>query len=629
MRALTKKKKLPMARGACVLVVTLPFAVSAAVSTSAPDLAELSLEQLSDIVVTSASRRAEKLIETPASIFVITADDIRRSGATNIVQALRLAPNLFVGLGDANQAVVGARGQYAGTSNKMLVLVDGRTIYTPLFAGVFWDAQFFMVEDIERIEVISGPAATLWGSNGVNGVISISTKSAAATRGALVAAYGGNEQRGAAVREGGDLAGGGAYRIYARYRETREEKLDTGAPAHDASERMTAGFRADWSDRAMVSAEAYKGTIDNLGGDRPVSGGHLIGRWNEPFANGSVLRVTTYYDRTEREHIGSFQERLDQFDVDVQYESRPSPDHTLVGGGGYRYARDDIVDSPVIGFVPERGSFEWANVFLQDEWKLTRTLELTAGLKAERNPYTGTEWLPNLRLSWDVSPGHFAWAALSRAVRAPSRIDRDAFTPVLRTNDTFKAEVANVAELGYRAQLSPTLSLSATAFYQRYPNLRGVEFTPDNRGVIFANGFEGHSHGIESWATWRVTPRWKLTGGFTLLSERFNLRSGFADVGGITQFSNDPRHTALVRSSWDLGRDWEADVTVRNVGHIPNYNVPGYTAMDARLAWRVRRGLELSLTAADVSNGPYVQFGAPGTRVAFDRAYLVQVRWQP
>ncbi|HXF77480.1 MAG TPA: TonB-dependent receptor [Usitatibacter sp.] len=626
---MTKKKNLLPARGACMIAVALPFAVSAAASASAPDLAELSLEQLSDIVVTSASRRAERLIDTPASIYVITADDIRRSGATNIVQALRLAPNLFVGLGDANQAVIGARGQYAGTSNKMLVLVDGRTIYTPLFSGVFWDAQFFMVEDIERIEVISGPAATLWGSNGVNGVISISTKSAAATRGALVAAYAGNDERGASVRQGGDLAGGGAYRIYARYRDTRENDLETGAPAHDASERMTAGFRADWSDRAMLNGEVYKGGIDNVSGDRPVSGGHLLGRWNEPFANGSVLRVTTYYDRTEREHAGSFQERLDLFDADVQYESRPWEAHTLVAGGGYRYARDDIVNTPIIGFVPERGSFEWANVFLQDEWKLTRTVELTAGLKAERNPYTGTEFLPNVRLSWAVSPGHFAWAALSRAVRAPSRIDRDAFTPVLRTNDTFESEVANVAELGYRAQLSPALSFSATAFYQRYPNLRSAQLTPDGRGVVFANGFEGHSHGVESWATWLVTPRWKLTGGFTLLSERFQLRQGFTDVGGVTQLSNDPRHTALLRSSWDLGRDWEADITVRNVGRLPNYNVPGYTAMDARIAWRLRRGLEVALTAADISNGPYAQFGSPGARVAFDRAYLVQVRWQP
>ncbi|HEX4334004.1 MAG TPA: TonB-dependent receptor [Usitatibacter sp.] len=626
---MTKKKNLPLACGACILAVALPCAATAAASASAADLTDLTLEQLADIVVTSASRHPEKLIEAPASIFVITAEDIRRSGATNIVQALRLAPNLFVGLGDANQAVVGARGQYAGTSNKMLVLVDGRTIYTPLFSGVFWDAQLFMIEDIERIEVISGPAATLWGSNGVNGVISISTKSAAATRGSLVAAYGGNDERGAAVRQGGDLAGEGAYRIYARYRDSREDKLDTGAPAHDASERMTAGFRADWSDRAMLNAEVYKGGIDNLAGDRPVSGGHLLGRWSEPFANDSVLRVTTYYDRTEREHIGSFQERLDLFDADMQYETRPLPEHTVVAGAGYRYARDDIVNTPVIAFAPERGSFQWANVFLQDEWKLTRTVELTSGLKAERNPYTGTEWLPNLRLSWSLSAGHFAWAALSRAVRAPSRIDRDAFSAVLRTNDTFKSEVANVAELGYRAQLSPTLNFSATAFYQRYPNLRSEELTPDGRGVIFANGFEGRSHGFESWATWLATPRWKLTGGFTLLSERFQLRPGFTDLGGVGQISNDPRHTALIRSSWDLGREWEADITVRNVGRIPNYNVPAHTAMDARVAWRVRRDLEVALTAADISNGPYAEFGPPGARAVFDRAYLVQVRWQP
>ena len=610
-------------------MLMLPGAAFAAAQAAAPDLAELSLEQLADIVVTSASRRAEKLIDTPASVYVISAEDIRRSGATNIVQALRLAPNLFVGLGDANQAVIGARGQYAGTSNKMLVLVDGRTIYTPLFAGVFWDSQFVMIENVERIEVISGPAATLWGSNGVNGVISITTKSAAATRGPLVALNAGNDERGASVREGGELAGGGAYRLYARYRNTSENSLDGGGPAHDASERMVAGFRADWSDRAMLNGEAYKGTIDNLGGDRRVSGSHLLGRWNEPLASGSAVRVTSYYDLTRREHLGSFKERLDIFDLDVQYENRPSPSQTLIAGGGYRYARDDITNTPVIGFAPQRANFQWANVFVQDDWKLTGALELTAGLKAERNPYTGVEWLPNVRLSWTFSPREFVWAALSRAVRAPSRIDRDAFTPVLQTNDTFKSEVANVAEVGYRAQLSPTLNLSASVFYQRYPNLRSVELSANGTGVIFANGFEGRAQGLESWATWLVTPRWKLTGGFTLLCERFKLRPGLTDLGGITQFSNDPRHTALVRSSWDLGHDWEADVAVRSVGRIPNYDIPGYTALDARVGWRVRRDLELALVAANVSDGPYAEFGPPAGRAVFDRSYMLQVRWQP
>jgi len=629
MHAAAKKKNLPLVRKACAFLLTFPFAAGAATAVATNDLAELSLEQLADIVVTSASRRAEKLIDTPASVYVISAEDIRRSGATSIVQALRLAPNLFVGLGDANQAVIGARGQYAGTSNKMLVLVDGRTIYTPLFSGVFWDSQFFMIEDIERIEVISGPAATLWGSNGVNGVISITTKSAAATRGPLVALNAGNDERGAAVREGGELAGGGAYRVYARYRDTSESALESGAPAHDASERMTAGFRADWSDRAMLSGEAYKGSIDNIGGGRTVSGGHLLGRWSEPLASGSVLRVTSYYDLTRREHLGSFKERLDLFDLDLQYETRPSKAHTLIAGGGYRSARDDIANTPVIGFAPQRASFQWANVFVQDDWRLAPAFELTAGLKAERNPYTGVEWLPNLRLSWTFTPRAFVWAALSRAVRAPSRIDRDAFTAVLQANDTFKSEVANVAEVGYRAQLSPTLNLSASVFYQRYPNLRSVELSADRTGAIFANGFEGHAQGLESWATWLVTPRWKLTGGFTLLSERFNVRPGMSDLGGLTQFSNDPRHTALVRSSWDLGRDWEADVAVRNVGRIPNYNVPGYTALDARIGWRVRRGLELAFVAANMSDGPHAEFGPPGGRAAFDPSYMLQVRWQP
>ncbi|HEX4781559.1 MAG TPA: TonB-dependent receptor, partial [Usitatibacter sp.] len=265
----------------------------------------------------------------------------------------------------------------------------------------------------------------------------------------------------------------------------------------------------------------------------------------------------------------------------------------------------------------------------QDEWKLAREVELTMGLKAERNPYTGVEWLPNVRLGWTVAPGHFLWTALSRAVRAPSRIDRDAFSGVLETNDTFGSEVANVAELGYRAQLTPEFSLSATAFYHRYPNLRSVQFTPDGTGVIFANGLEGTAHGVESWATWQVSPRWRVSGGFTALSERFAVRPGHVDLGGVTQISNDPRHTALLRSSWDIGRVWEADLTVRNVGRIPNYDVPEYTALDARIGWRARPGLEVALIAQNLSGSDHAEFGAAGIRAVFDRAYLVRVTWQP
>jgi iron complex outermembrane receptor protein len=620
----------PPLRKLAFLLAFASTGAPAATQLAAARLEELSLEQLTEIRVTSVSRREERLVEAPASIYVITAEDIRRSGATDLWGVLRLAPNIYVGRGDNSQWVAGARGMIAGTSNKMLVLVDGRTIYTPLFAGVFSDAQYLPVEDIDRVEVISGPAATLWGSNGVNGVINVMTKSASATPAAGGSAWAGNFERGAYARAVGAIAGEGRFRAYARYRELDERRLESGAPAQDEAERMLAGIRADWEHAAgstMLEAEAYKGNVDYIGGNRDLEGGHVLGRWIRKSGDAN-LRVTAYYDRSERVHQGSFGQKLDIADVDVQYAWPVQDRHHVVVGGGYRFARDEIANTEVLGFEPARAEQSWTNAFVQDEWQVRPGFQLTGGIKAERNPYTGVEWLPNLRFGWDVANDHLLWGEVSRSVRAPSRIDRDAFNAVLRTNDTFEAEVAKVVELGYRAQLSPTASFSLTAFHHRYPNLRTLEFTPDMQGVTTANGFEGRVTGLEGWATWRVMPWWRLDAGFTTMSERIGLRSGYSDLGGVGQISNDPRHTAQLRSAWDVGPAWEIDVAVRNVGRIPNYEVPAYTVVDARLGWRVRPGLDVSLAVQNAFDRDYSEIGPAGFRTRFERSWYLLVRWR-
>ena len=625
---MTRCKPLLQAAACCTVVAAGNVY---ALPQPAAGLEDLSLEQLTEIHVTSVSRREERLASAPASIYVITADDIRRSGATSIVEALRLAPNLFVGRGDSNQAIIGARGQYAGTSNKMLVLVDGRTIYTPLFSGVFWDAQQFVLEDIDRIEVISGPAATLWGANGVNGVINITTRSARETQGTLALAFGGNDERGALVRHGGGLGGDASWRAYAKYRKTDARSLESGATARDEAERTMAGWRADWEGgarAATLQAEIFKADVDNLGGDRDLSGGHVQGRWTQSLASGSSLRVQGFWDHTYRRHAGTFEETLDILDVDAQHEYNGIAAHKLVSGAGYRHARDDVTNTPVLGFDPAHRGLWWANAFVQDEWTIAPRLQLTAGLKAERNPYTGTEWLPNVRFAWQTQRGHLLWGALSRALRTPSRLDREAFTPVLRTNTTFETEIADVAELGYRAQLSPQASFSVTVFHHRYPNLRSLDLTPDRTAVIAQNGFEGRMQGVEGWGTWRVAPWWRLSGGFTAMSETIRLKEGHLDVGGIGQISNDPRHTAQLRSSWDIGADWEADIGVRRVGHIPNFEIPAATVVDSRIAWRVSRTLELSFVANNLLDKDVVEFGTAAQRAVFDRSYFLKLRWQ-
>ena len=615
---------------ACLLALVHAPAM-AAVNLAAASLEELSLEQLTQIHVTSVSRREERLVDAPASIYVITAEDIRRSGATDLWGVLRLAPNLFVGRGDNNQWVAASRGMIAGTSNKMLVLVDGRTIYTPLFSGVFSDAQYFPVEDIERVEVISGPGGTLWGTNAVNGVINITTKPAAATRGSLARGWAGNFERGAVLRQGAALGEAASYRVYARYRDLDERSLMTGQGARDESERMLAGFRGDWTQgrgAGLFEGEAYKGRVDNLAGNRPVQGGHLLARWEQPTDAGGTMRVQAYYDRSDRVHEGTFGEKLDIADLDLQYGWRAFDAHNVVVGGGYRASRDRIDNTPALGFDPADTNQQWASLFAQDEWTVRPGLAFTGGVRAERNPYTGVEWLPTLRFAWNPAADHLVWGEVSRAVRAPSRLDRDAFTPVLRTNSTFESERAGVAELGYRAQVNSTLSFSLTAFHHRYPNLRTFELTPDFKGVIAANGFEGRTTGIEGWGTWRLTPWWKLDGGFMTMSETINVRAGRVDIGGVDQISNDPRHTAQLRSSWDLGSSWDVDLVVRNVGHLPGYDVPAYTVLDGRIGWKLRRDLEVSLAVQNAFDRDYSELGPASSRAIFRRTWLLSLRWQ-
>jgi iron complex outermembrane receptor protein len=598
----------------------------------ATGLENLSLEQLAEIRVTSASRREERLAKVPASIFVISADDIRRSGATTIAEALRLAPNLFVGRGDASQAVVGARGQYAGTSNKMLVLIDGRTVYTPLFSGVFWDAQQVVLQDIDRIEVISGPAATLWGANGVNGVINITTRSAKDSQGTLIDAFGGDYERGGVARHGGTLGGDGFYRVYGKYRENRERRLEAGGGARDEAERYTLGFRADWSGpvrTATLEGEAYKADIGNLGGDRPIKGAFVLGRWSRPTGAAGAMRLQAYFDHAERIHTGTFREKLDILDLDLQHEWAVAKGNQLVAGAGYRHARDDVTDTPALGFDPAHRTLRWASVFVQDEWAVAPGVSLTGGLKAERNPYTGLEWLPNVRFAWTPAPEHLVWGALSRALRTPSRIDRDAFIPgVLRTSSTFESEIANVAELGYRAQLSPAANLSLTLFHHHYPNLRTFELAPPATTIVAANGFDGKMRGVEGWGSWRPAPWWRLAAGFTAMTETIRLKPGHPDVGGVTQISNDPRHTEQLRSSWDIGGVCEADLMIRRIGHIPNFNIPTTTVVDARLGWRATRDLELSVLVQNALDKDDAEFGNPAVRAIFGRSWVFKIRWQ-
>src|SRR2546423_1703947 len=446
------------------------------------DIADLSIEELGNIQITSVSKHAERLAAAPGVIFVIAGGNIRRSGATRLAEALRLAPNLEVARSSASSYAISARGFNNTIANKLLVLIDGRTVYTPLFSGVFWDAQDVMLEDVERIEAISGPGATLWRANAVNGVINVITRRSSETQGGMAYVRGGNLERGFGARYGGGATSGdGSYRVYGRFFDVFNTSVASGATASDAWSKGQVGFRTDWGTAAngfTLQGDTYRGSLDQ--GNQPVdrdtyiAGNNLLGRWNRDLAEWGQLRVQSYFDHTERDIPGTFAEGLDICDVESHHARRPIAAHRMAWGGVYRHGYARVNNSAVLAFLPADRRLHWANVFAQDEIALEDNLHLTLGAKFENNYYTGTEPLPSARLAWKFQPQRLVWGAVSRAMRAPSRIDRDFFLPA-RTVPTpapgidggpdFVSEVLKVVVLGYRAQPSPQASYSISLFH--------------------------------------------------------------------------------------------------------------------------------------------------------------------
>ena len=598
------------------------------------DFPELSLEQLSGIVVTSVSKRAEKLSTAASSIFVITADDIRRSGATSLPEALRLAPNLDIARADASQYAISARGFNSVTANRMLVLIDGRAVYSPLFSGVFWDAQDVMLEDVERIEVISGPGTTLWGANAVNGVINVITRGAQETQGALVGAGGGDHEKRGAVRYGGALGERGHYRLYAQYADRSNTNRENGPPIRDSSTRSQAGFRADWvqPNRALTfQGDAYRSSIDQSPAARSISGSNLVARWNELLPDESRLRAQVYLDRTDRRVPSTYDDSLQTFDVDVQYALKPGTTHTVLLGGGYRTSRDRFENGAQL-LIPAEKDLILSNLFIQDTLALRDGLELTLGAKLERNSYSGGEFLPSARVSWrpflESGDGLLLWSSLSRSLRTPSRTDRDFYSATFVGGSDFQSEVSTVFEAGVRGQPLPALSYSLTAFRHVHDKLRSAE--PMDGRLVFDNRIEGTSSGVEAWGTYHVSKSWRVTAGAVALHQNLKPVPGSLDTGiGVTLLGNDPKTWASLRSSWDIGSRHELDLGVRHVGSRPNPQVPGYTTLDARIGWHVTNELEISLVLQNLFDAKHVEWGAAANRAEYERSALLKVVWRP
>lgn len=642
------------------------------------ELVGLSLEDLGKIKVTSVSRKSESLSDAAAAIHVITQEDIRRSGVTSLPEALRMAPGLDVARANSRQWAISSRGFNNTFANKLLVLLDGRTLYTPLFSGVFWEETDTVLEDVDRIEVIRGPGATVWGANAVNGVINIITKSARETQGTLISGGGGVEERAlGTVRYGGRLGTNVYYRVYGKYSDRDEFTLRNGEGAGDSWWMAQGGFRLDWEpseiNRLTLQGDYYHGDFGgkfNLHSLAPpalvptnlrntAEGVNLVGRWTHDFSADSDLSVQMFFDRTDR-GFGTANEIRNTFDLDAQHRFHLGDRQEIVWGGGYRYSGDDITESADLKMSDPSVGLQLVSAFVQDEVVLAPDrLHLTLGTKLEHHDFTGFEVQPSGRLAWTPHAQHTLWAAVSRAVRTPSRAERGFATyadptpllpplplPVLAPgtgNSNFRSEEMLAYELGYRVRLHPRLTLDCTAFYNDYDHLQSVDMLPAELRLspgpeatpyvvlplTFSNDILGETYGAEISAQWQPLDSWRWRASYTFLRMQVRTRepgpSVTKDSEGIS-----PQHQISLWSDVDLGRHVEWGWGVRYVDELSSLlqQVPGYTEMDMRLAWKPSRNCELSIVGRNLLHPHHREFSPiiiTARNVEVDRAVYAKL----
>lgn len=604
-------------------------------------LKQLSIEQLLDLEVTSVSRRPERLSQAASAIQVITAEDIRSSGATSLPEALRLASNLEVAQIDSRQWAISSRGFNNLFADKLLVLIDGRSVYTPLYAGVYWDVQNLMLSDVDRIEVISGPGATQWGANAVNGVINVTTKSAKDTQGGEIVEGAGTELRNSTqMRYGGRVGENFYYRVYAMYFDRGDSLRAEDRYSGDAWRMAQAGFRTDWDASAdaqlTVQGDAYDGIMGQPGPeDTRANGANLLGRWSQTLADTSNLQLQAYCDRTHRRIPGSFTQDINTYDLDFQHR-KPLGAHDLLWGMGYRVTDDSVVNTPQNAFLPPHVVHQQFNAFIQDEISLLNDRwHATLGSKVEHNDYTGFEVEPSGRLAWRPDRSQTVWAAISRAVRTPSRIDRDLFSPAtppyrIAGGPNVVSETLVAYELGYRVQLAPQVALSASAFHSDYGNLRSLE--PQSPPAAFpieeTSGLNGRSDGIELTADWNVSPAWRLHAGYTELRVHSEAPAGSLIRATRDSIVRDAPHQAQLRSVFDVTSAVEFDVGLRYTAAIAQQDVPSYVEADARIGWQLTDVLELSVVGQNLLHAQHAEFNSPVTRRYIPRGVFAKLSWR-
>jgi iron complex outermembrane receptor protein len=603
----------------------------------------LSLEELMEVEVTSVSRRPERQSQAPSAIQVVSGGDIRRFGATSIPEALRLASNLHVAQIDARGWAISARGFNGSTANKMLVMIDGRTVYTPLYSGVFWDAQDTLLADVDRIEVVSGPGGTLWGANAVNGVISVVSKPARETQGLYAEGGAGSELRSfGAVRYGGALSEDLHYRIYTKYLNRDDALTAAGARSSDGWDAVQGGYRLDWdlSTTGLVTLQGdlYDSPIEqpDTDADLAMSGGNLLTRWSQNLSEHSHVQLQLYYDHTSRDIPASIAEELDTYDADFQHSVQIDARNKAMWGLGYRLIDDHIDNPATLAFLPTDVTREWFTGFVQDEIAVVHDrLYLTLGSKVEHNDYTGFEVQPSGRFAWMPLPNHTIWGAVSRAVRTPSRIDTEFFAPrdpphtVLQGGPDFVSETVWAYELGHRVQPDERTSVSLSLFYNDYDHLRSVQQVnpPAATPVVIENGLNAQSYGCEATLDTEIRPWWHLHAGYTAMRVRFWRDPGSTDTSNGASEGSDPKHIATLRCSFELPWGIFLGVSGRYVAELESRDVPDYGELDARLAWSPWNSLELSVVGQNLLHDEHAEFGSPATRSQIQRSVYGKAVW--
>lgn len=653
---------------ACLAVVLddAPLFAEDDPAASSKSLSKLTIEELLKIDVTSVTRTEETLREAAAAVTVITNEDLRRSGASTIPEALRNVPGIFVGRRSSNSWAVSSRGFSSVNSEKLLVLSDTRSVYTPLFSGVFWDVQNYLMEDVDRIEVIRGPGASVWGSNAVNGVINITTKDARDTQGLFAIGSSGNEEQLAGIRYGSKLGDDIYYRVFARYFD-RGDSFSEEPMRSDDWRMANIGFRSDWEiskeDTVTFQGDGYIGNVGQLApivtiigrpgpdGDleADVSGGNVLGRWRHKLAPDSEIQFRTYYDRTNRDDP-SFDDNLDTIDVDFQHTFGLTPRQQFTWGANYRHTADHNMGFGIFAVEPEVSEDSLVSGFLQNQIVLLDDVRLTVGTKLEHNDFSGFEVQPTARVAWDLTSSQVLWAAFSRAARVPTRIERDVAIdvadpssdplPRLLGNRNFDSEKLLAYEIGHRWQAMESLSVDIATFYNDYSGLASLEIgepfvrPEDGRTIIPVvneNLTEGYSKGVESQIAYAPIPRWRLAFVYSYLDVSLNPHGMDLNRGRFAEGST-PRNQFGLRSYLDLGDGFEFDLQFRDLSSIrttpesvDGESIDGYAELDARLGWNVNKNLEISIFGQNLLDSHHPEFGIKPARGEIERSVLGRV----